>query len=557
MEKSEVWIGVKKEINGGCIMESDFTIKDFIEDNYYIKDKEGNLVKIKFNFAQNEFYNILKDSYKKKPTRIIVLKARQLGISTVTEAVITALTTMQQNASSVIVAHVADASSNLYEMTKLFIEKLPDGLRPKQKYDNRRMMVFDNEKGTGLKSSIRVMMAGDSTRSATYKMAHLSEVAFWEKPEDTMKALLQTIPSTDDSLVVVESTANGFNYFYNLWQDASNGRNDFIPLFLPWYVDPKYSMPIKEPLVKTPYEIEIQERFSLTDEQLNWRRWCIKNNCSNDEQTFRQEYPITPEEAFIVSGSSVFNGELILEHMKRIDEPIKTGYFTYDYDGLYVKNIKWVDDERGYIKIYKDRTDLPTAMGGDTAGEGEDFFTAQVLDQNGFLCATLHNQFDEDLYTKQIYCLGVYYHSLIAIETNFSTFPIMELKRLRYPSLYIRPTNLDGNFRDDSQEKYGFKTTSITRPHIIAQLVEIARESIGLINDRETLQEMLSFVKIKGKPQASEGAHDDLVMGLAIAYECLTQLPTRKINIGNKPFFKQVERKEVKNDDMSFFDYGM
>lgn len=540
-------------------MESDFTVKDFIEDNYYIKNKEGQLVKIKFNFAQTEFYNILKESLYKKPTRIIVLKARQLGISTFSEAIAFHLTTMQANTDSLIIAHQAESSSKIYEMTQLFADSLPNGLKPQQKYSNKKMLVFDNEKGTGLKSSIRVMVANDSVRGGTYKIAHLSEVAFWEKPDETMNALMQCIPSTKDSLVIVESTANGFNYFYKLWQDAVNGRNDFIPVFLPWYVDPNYSMPLKEPLVnKTPYEIEIQERYSLTDEQLNWRRWCIKNNCSNDELKFRQEYPITAEEAFIVSGQSVFNNEIILDHLKHIEEPIKTGYFDYDYDGLNIRNIRWIDDPRGYIKMYKDRTDMPTALGGDTAGEGEDFFTAQVLDQNGLLCATLHNQFDEDLYTKQIYCLGVYYHSLVAIETNFSTFPIMELKRLRYPSLYIRPTNLDGNFRDDAQEKYGFKTTSLTRPHIIAQLVEIARESIGLINDRETLQEMLSFVKIKGKPQASDGAHDDLVMGLAIAYECLTQLPTRTINIGNKPFYtRKKERTEVKDDDLSFFNYGM
>lgn len=537
-------------------MEFDFTIKDFIEDNYYIKDKKGQLTKIKFNYAQNQFYEILKSSLYQKPTRIIVLKARQLGISTFSEAISTFLTTMQANTDAIIIAHQAESSSKIYEMTQLFVDSLPSGLKPQQKYSNKKMLSFDNEAGTGLKSSIRVMVANDSVRGGTYKIAHLSEVAFWEKPDETMNALMQCIPSTDDSLVIVESTANGFNYFYNLWQDAVNGRNDFIPVFLPWYIDPNYSMPLKEPLVKTPYEIDIQERFSLTDEQLNWRRWCIKNNCSNDELKFRQEYPITPEEAFIVSGASVFNNEVILDHLKHIEEPIKTGYFDYDYDGLNIRNIKWVDDQRGFIKIYKDRTDMPTAMGGDTAGSGEDFFVAQVLDQNGNQVATLHNQFDEDLYTKQVYCLGVYYHSLIAIETNFSTFPIMELKRLRYPSLYIRPSNLDGNFLDDSQEKYGFKTTSLTRPHIIAQLVEIARDSIGLINDRETLQEMLSFVREKGKPQASEGAHDDLVMGLAIAYECLTQLPTRKISIGNKPFYKTKERKKERNDDLSFFEFG-
>lgn len=529
------------------MIENEITVKDYIEDLYKIKDKQGRLINITFNFAQNKFYEILKASYGNKPTRLIVLKARQLGISTISEAITTYLTTNIPNTDAIILAHVSESSSKIYEMTQLFVDSLPPGLKPQQKYSNKKMLSFDNEQGTGLKSSIRVMVANDSTRGGTYKIAHLSEVAFWEDPKTAMDALMQTIPSTDDSLVIIESTANGFNYFYNLWQDAVNGRNDFTPIFLPWYVDPAYSMPYKG-FKKSPYEEQIQKEFNLTDDQLQWRRWCIANNCSGDEQKFRQEYPITPEEAFIVSGASVFNNELILNHMKDLMEPIKRGYFEYDYDGMRISNIRWINDDRGYIKIYVDRDGTNTVIGGDTAGDGEDYFTAMVLNQDGFLCAVLHNQFDEDLYTKQVYCLGVYYHSLIAIEANFSTFPNMELQRLKYPSIYLREKY--DRILKDVQPKFGFKTTALTRPLIIDQLVEIAREHIELIQDRETLQEMLSFVKLKGKPQATEGAHDDLVMGLAIAYEALKQIP-RKFT------FKKVEHEyETTNEDLDFFNYG-
>jgi phage terminase large subunit len=96
-------------------------------------------------------------------------------------------------------------------------------------------------------------------------------------------------------------------------------------------------------------------------------------------------------------------------------------------------------------------------------------------------------------------------------------------------------------------EKYGFKTTTLTRPMIISQLVEIVREHIEKINDRETLQEMLSFVRnSKGRAEASEGTHDDLVMGLAIAYEALNQLPTR---------IKPKHTVERMDEDLAFFNY--
>jgi len=521
----------------------EFTAKDFIQEWFKIRDKNSNLVPLKFNYSQQKFYDLLKSTYGCKPSRFIVLKARQLGISTFTEAFITFISMMQPNTNSVIMAHLADSATSIFNMTKLFISEIPDGLKPRQKYSNAKEIVFDADEN-GLKSSIRVMVASEATRGSTYKLAHLSEVAFWEHPAEAMTALSQAVPMTDDSLIVMESTANGFNYFYNQWQDAVNGRNDYIPIFFPWYVDPNYSRKY-DGFALTQYEKDIQSKFNLANEQLAWRRWCIANNCHGDEQIFKQEYPITPEEAFITSGASVFNNELILEHMKNLQEPVKRGYFDYDYDGLHITNIRFVDDERGYIKIYKDRTSASTVIGGDTAGDGEDFFVAQVLDSDGFLCATLHHQFDEDLYTKQVYCLGAYYHSLIAIESNFSTFPNRELQRLKYPTLYVREKY--DQILSDTQDRFGFRTTALTRPIIISQLVEIVREHIGRINDRETLQEMLSFVRLKGKPQASEGTHDDLVMGLAIAYEALKQIP-KKFSLG--------ATKRKASEDLDFFDFN-
>jgi len=520
----------------------DFTAKDFIEEFFRIKDKKSNLIQLKFNNPQQKFYSLLKESYGNKPSRYIVLKARQLGISTFTEAFITFMTMFTPNTNSVIMAHLSESATAIFNMTRLFIDEMPAGMRPQQKYSNAKEIVFDGE--NGLKSSIRVMVASDATRGSTYKFAHLSEVAFWEHPEDALLALNQAVPMTNDSLIVMESTANGFNYFYNLWQDAVNGRNDYTPIFFPWYVDPEYSRPY-DGFSLSPYEKDIKERYNLTLDQLQWRRWCIANNCGNDELKFRQEYPISPEEAFITSGTSIFNTEIILEHMKNLREPIKRGYFNYDYDGLHITNIRWVDDPMGYIKIYRDRTNANTVIGGDTAGEGSDFFVGQVLDSDGFLCATLHHQFDEDLYVKQMYCLGTYYRSLIAIESNFGTYPNRELARLRYPTLYVRETY--DQMIPNAVEKYGFKTTTLTRPMIISQLVEIVREHIEKINDRETLQEMLSFVRnSKGRAEASEGTHDDLVMGLAIAYEALNQLPTR---------IKPKHTVERMDEDLAFFNY--
>ena len=174
----------------------------------------------------------------------------------------------------------------------------------------------------------------------------------------------------------------------------------------------------------------------------------------------------------------------------------------------------------GYIKLFKEPVDrCPYVLGGDTAGEGSDFFTAHIIDNTtGEQVAVLHkDNIDEDEYARQVYCLGMYYNTaLIGLEANFSTYPIRELSRLEYPKQYVREA--PDTFGNTIRKSYGFKTTSATRPVIIANLVQIVREEIELINDVTTLREMLSFVKIKGKAQAEQGEHDDLVMGLAITY---------------------------------------
>lgn len=221
-----------------------------------------------------------------------------------------------------------------------------------------------------------------------------------------------------------------------------------------------------------------------------------------------------------VLGNTIFDKNKIQQRIKTLNEPIKTGSFLFDYDGLKITNIRWEDDPQGFIKIYTDvKPKYPYVAGGDTAGEGSDHFTAQILDNTtGEQVAVLKHQFDEDIYARQIYCLGMHYNTaLLSPETNFSTFPIKELERLNYPKIYVRER--EDTFTRNIVKAYGFKTTSLTRPVIIAGLVTLVRENVNLINDKETLEEMLTFVRNeKGRPEAQNGSHDDLIMGLAIAH---------------------------------------
>lgn len=242
-----------------------------------------------------------------------------------------------------------------------------------------------------------------------------------------------------------------------------------------------------------------------------------------------------------IVGKTVFSAKAIQERLEAIQKPLKVGYFIYDYDGLKISNIKWVNDKNGYINIYA----LPNVpaftkycIGGDTSGEGSDYFTGHVLDaKSGVQVATLKHQFDADQYAKQMYCLGKYYDdALIGIEANFDSYPIRELQRLGYNNQYVRES-VD-TYTGKKEKRFGFKTTSLTRPTIISRLIEIVREHCDTINDKDTLEELLTIVRSeKGRIEAPQGGHDDQMMGLAIAHEIREQVVFINEPIVTNPIF--------------------
>jgi len=496
--------------------------KKYIGKYIKIRTKESTVVPLRLNQAQMRLYNIIKEQKEVgKPVRIIILKARQLGFSTITEGIFFKDTATKRNVNTAIVAHKEESTTNLFNMTKLMYNELPEQLKPQIKASNAKELIFNDKNGTGLNSKIKCMTAGGEGvgRSDTINNLHISELGFWKgKKKEILLGLLQAVPNNPNTMVIIESTANGYEYFKEMWDDAVAGRSDYIPLFVGWNELKEYSMPYTG-FELTNKEKELQRQYNLTLEQLTWRRWSIANNCGGDEELFAQEYPINPQEAFISTGRCYFDKEKIITRIQQLKEPIKIGSFIFDYDGLKISNIRFKEDKEGAIKIYKKpEIGRPYVLGGDTAGEGSDYFTGHVDDNiTGEQVAVLKQQYDEVDYTRQMYCLGMYYNTaLIGIEANYTTYPIQELTRLSYPKQYVREKEDTYTGRHD--KAYGFKTTSLTRPLVLAELQTLVKENVELINDRETLEEMLVFVKNeRGRAEAQDGYHDDLVMGKAIA----------------------------------------
>ena len=517
----------------------------YIESFLKIVTKDNRLTLLHLNQPQQRLYAEIKRQWEAGiPIRIIILKARQMGFSTLTEALIFWMAATACNVRCLIIAHKEKSTAKIFRMARTFYENLPPRLRPMQRASNAQELNFDTPnryrgKSHGLKSSITCETAGSSGagRGETYKAVHASEFAFWPgDKKETLTGILQAVPNLPGTMVIIESTANGYDEFKRQWDAAEQHKRDgtpgFYPIFFAWWEMDEYRMPVPAGFQRTEEEQELAEAYNLDDEQLMWRRWCIANNCGDDVNQFHQEYPSCPDEAFLATGQCVFDQDLIIRRRNQVrDEKWEYGAFriTRGFDGKPVKGT-WEPEKKGPIRIWKHpEQGVPYVIGGDTAGTGSDYFAAQILDnRTGDQVAVLHRQqMGEREYGEQVYCLGKYYNTaLTAIETNYSTYPEMVLEELNYPRLFIREY-LD-NYTGKRKEAFGFNTNSVSRPLIIDELKDLVKHHIDCIHDYETLGEMLVFIyNDQWRPEAEVGEHDDLVMSLAIANHARRQQTTQ------------------------------
>lgn len=221
-----------------------------------------------------------------------------------------------------------------------------------------------------------------------------------------------------------------------------------------------------------------------------------------------------------VLSQTIFRRDILMERLLHCKKPIRRGRFAYRYDETAITDAAFTDAEDGETLVWEEpKAGHPYVIGADTAGEGSDWFVACVIDNStGRLVAKYRTRTDEDLFAREVWCLGMWYNqALVGIEANFSTHPIKELSRLRYPRQFVR--QVEDSLTHVVREALGFKTDRLTRPVIIAELQGIMREHPELIDDEDCLNEMLTFARnSKGRPEAVEGAHDDCVMALAITY---------------------------------------
>ena len=524
-----------------------------IELCFVIIDKNAKITPFFLNNVQHEFVNILnkaiEDYENGKITNIslLVLKGRQQGFTTFVTAYQLATTITRGNYQGLTLADkLVNAESIFQNKAKMPYNKLPEMLKPSEKYNTKKQLLFEK-----INSSWGADVATkDVGRSKTINFFHGSECAFWKDGISSIQASLgETF--VNSAIKIWESTANGFNDYRTMWKSGEH-----INCFFEWWKTLEYRLKFETKNIRTKFNNDIdRKKGEWIYERLKWLRdvkkldenqlyWYYKKYQSYiDKELIKQEYPCTADEAFIASGRCYFNKDNIIERIDLIESIEKNGvldrgYFDFkivtENNKKKIKDIKWVSDLSGCIQILKKPiANHPYVLGGDTAGEGSDYFTGIVIDNNSKdIVAKLRLEQDETYYTRQIYCLGKYYNdALIGLETNFSTYPTKMLdEEYEYKNLYVREK--EDTFTGKINKAFGFRTDKDTRPLILAELQRIFQEEISRINDIDILREALTFIKNeKGRPEAQEGSHDDLIMGTAITYYISSQQKTEiKVN---------------------------
>jgi len=461
----------------------EITVRDWLTGGLLkIRTKDRGLMNLEPNRAQREFAS-------RFTNRNIVLKARQLGITSYVAARFFVQTITQPGTMTVQVAHDQESAEEIFKIVHRFWENLPMSLRNGALQTSRaniRQIAFSR-----LDSEYRVATAADANagRGMTIHQLHCSEVARWPgAAEETLTSLRAAVPEA--GAVVLESTPNGAGgVFYEEWQKAE--ETGYTRHFFPWWYEEAYRLEIgTETNALTAEEQELADRVGLSHEQIAWRR---AKRTQLRGGLAAQEYAEDAISCFRASGECVFDLGAIERAQPICGNPVEV----HDNQRLRV----WFPPQTG--KDY--------VIGVDPAGGGSDgdYSCAIVIERESALqCAELHGHFPpRELATKLIALGNRYNGALLAVERNNHGHAVLaHLRMAEYPHIFCEG------------QQDGWLTSAVSRPAMIENLASVLATKPALFQSQQLLTEFRTFVRhADGSTAATSGAHDDRVMAIAIA----------------------------------------
>lgn len=367
-----------------------------------------------------------------------------------------------------------------------------------------------------------------------------------ENPEDLMVGIEEAVPFLPGTSIFLESTANGIgDFFYKRCSHAAEKKGAYTLVFIPWFWETGYSVPDNQvramvlgELEKDDYgdERSLVSRFGLTKNQLQWRRNKIDGSFDGNVQKFMQEYPSTWHEAFIFSGQPMFPVKMLLAMKEQCPKPKYKADIVWTAD----MNFQRREAQSGNLSVWKEPEPNETYVLGIDVAEGVDGGDNSVIDvldvrgseQVAQWCGLIPP--DELAYIA--YYLGRWYHdALIGPEiNNHGLTTVVALQKLRYWNIYRR--TIFDKILKTRKDAIGWKTTSVTKPLLIDGLRTQIREGELLVNCKESINEMLTYVKLENGQLGATGGHkDDRVIALALAVEMSKQTFLRSRVVASLP----------------------
>lgn len=533
-----------------------------------ISDKgKGRDIPFTLNRAQRQYLKAMETlRISDKPIDIILCKARQWGGSTLTQLYMLWIQLIhRRNWNSVICGDIEKQSSIVAGMLSKVINRYPKwavtgnspSTTPFQGARNTRVIQPVN-----CRYSLGSSQKPDSLRSEDISMAHLTEVGLWKatagkKPEDLVQSIFGSIVSGPYTMKVLESTAKGVgNFFHRTWIDATEKRNNFTPVFIPWYSIDLYSNPIPQSEYNSfiasmdEYEHRLF-KLGATLEAISWYR--NKRREISDEWRLFSEFPSTATEAFQSSGHRVFRISYVDNIRQGCQPPAFKGDIVTREKTEFIpaapgeqcdENSLWVWLMPDSTQNFRDRYIVTVDVGG--VSDKADYSCIVVADRIAMLdggvpeiAACWHGHIEHDkLAWKAVDIARAYNNALLVIEANTLETEGTEGDNFEYilneisghyNNLYCRTSQQE--VRQGRPRRWGFHTNSSTKPMVINFLVKALRDNLYIERCLQTTFELdLYELKENGKEMgAVEGNHDDRVMATAIlVWACYNHpLPAR------------------------------
>ncbi|TKU59817.1 terminase [Citrobacter sp. wls713] len=531
---------------------------------YKIQDEKGILVTFRMRPAQRRLFRNMHN-------KNTILKARQLGFSTSIDIYLLDQALFTPNLKCGIVAQDKQAAGEIFR-TKIAVpfDNLPGWLRAcftvveRRSGANGGFILFGNGSSIGVATSFR---------SGTVQRLHISEhgkicAKYPAKAKELRTGTLNAV--ADECIIFIESTAEGVGGDYHSICTAAIEleqagieltAQDFKFHFYPWYDDPKYQAPVLAGGLRLSkyhqkYFSAVEQRMgiTLTDSQ---KQWYIGKERTQGEE-MKQEFPSTPEEAFLTSGRRVFDAIATMRAGGRCITPL----IVYDMDPVTGKKSK-VQALRGGNKEELQRTlmnhllvwELPDpdddyAIGADIA-EGLEHGDRSSFDvvkkSTGEQVAHWYGHLDAELFAMLLAHAGRLYSGIvqqgehetqipayIGPERNNHGHAVIQKLREIYPTSRIYTEEYIDRDNDDETAKLGWLTTKQSKPIVIEGMKTLLREGCDGIRWMGTITEMSSYVyDKKGSMNAQDGCFDDQVMSYCIAQEMRARMPARSVTVYN------------------------